>query len=381
MLFHAIVAVAATGAGRSRRDLGDVRNQVTQIQARIQAMSSAISNTDDMNADAMNALTSAVQSVGPALANIDTLVADLALVQGEMDGIQDQVDSELDAQSATIHSTLDAVKVNMEALVDMEIAKLTSEVDVNITEAAAANEEMVAPIGERVTGYQGAIGTIADSLKLTHYMNNKVPVYRWNFWHTYNYCCLGWYDGNNPRSFGGVRPSQWGDDNANADWIHPEMKYIKRLFSRQGYGDKDHGATVCAETRMIPHSTDDFRCGVVFRIRNTNSGNTNWRMDWTFTGWSGWGGRASCAVNKRNIWHGSCHGTCSRTENVQINSNGKRNMLNTVIFIAGNAHPYGHYNHMKTTILMFNNLNLPNGLEFVDDLSTVPGNHRWDRDN
>ena len=69
------------------------------------------------------------------------VVADLALVQGEMDGIQDQVDSELDAQSATIHSTLDAVKVNMEALVDMEIAKLTSEVDVNITEAAAANEE------------------------------------------------------------------------------------------------------------------------------------------------------------------------------------------------------------------------------------------------
>merc|ERR1712072_38197 len=97
---------------------------------------------------------------------------------------------------------------------------LTSEVDVNITDAVDKNSEMVAPIGDRVDEYSGAIGTITDSLKTTHYLDNKVPVYRWNFWHTYNYCCLGWYD---------------GDDNANADWIHPEMKYMKRLFSRQGY--------------------------------------------------------------------------------------------------------------------------------------------------
>lgn len=381
MLFHALVAVAATGAGRSRRDISDVRNQVNSIQTRIQSMSNAIANTDTMNADAMSQLTTAVQSVGPALAKIDNLVADLALVQGEMDGIEGQVTAELDAQSATIQSTLDAVKVNMEALVDMEIAKLTSEVDVNITEATQANEAMTAPIADRVESYQGAIGNIVDSLKLTHYMDKKAPVYRWNLWHTYNYCCLGWYDGNNPRSFGGVHPSQWGDGNARADMIHPEMKYMKRLFSRQGYGDKGWGATVCAETRMIPHSTDDYRCGAVFRIRNNNGGNTNWRVDWTFTGWSGWGGQASVAVNRRNVWHGSCHGTCSRTETIRMDSNSDRDRLNTVIFIAGNAHPYGHYNHMKTTILMFNNLNLPNGLDFVDDLSTVPGNHRWDRDN
>lgn len=190
-------------------------------------------------------------------------------------------------------------------------------------------------------------GSIGDSLAGSHFMDPKAPVYRWNWWHTYNnmsvqalFCCTrcpvpssqcvsyihhgrtpcascryGWFQGNSNEPFGGVHPSEWGDGNQYAHNMNSDIKYLRRLFNKPGFGDKT-GATACSENFYMPHSTDDRRCGVLFRIRNRNPSTTNWKVNWSFTGWCGWGNRASVAMNKKNIWGGCCTNGCTRDEYV-----------------------------------------------------------------
>merc|ERR1712167_333613 len=162
-----------------------------------------------------------------------------------------------------------------------------------------------------------------------------------NEWHTYNNCCVGWVDGNNPR----------------------------------GYGD-NFGATVCALTWEMPHSTDDRRCGAFFRIKNTGTSAKNWNVQWHWTGWHGWGNYASLAVNKNNHWHGECYSMCYRDENINIPANSAGNRISSIAFITGGTHPYGHYNHHRMVYLSFQKLDVPDGLEFVDDMETVGGTWR-----
>jgi len=374
-------AALAAGPARDRRTIADLKNSVDDFRARVVQIQEDLAATDTAGADAVATLSASVSQVAPSISRIDRLVQSVAQTEGNINGITAKADAELDGQKNRIAASIAQIQQQMTAYVAEQAEEGHAEVD-------AALEELESSTGALVQGHvdtferlEAPANAVVDRLKTSHHVDKKTPIYHWNFWHQYLNCCVGWYDGNNPRAFGGVHPSQWGDGNANADWIHPEMKYVKRLFSKVGYGDKDHGATVCAETRMVVHSTDDMRCGVAFRIKNTNGGNTNWRVNWSFTGRTGWGGRASVAVNKRNVWHGGCHGWCNRNDNINIEANSKRNRISTVIFVAGAAHPYGHYNHMRTTALAFNSLNLPNGLEYIDDWGTVPGNHRWDRDN
>merc|ERR1719181_1328612 len=374
-------AALAAGPARDRRAIADLKNSVDDFKARIVQIQEELASTDTAGADAIATLTAAVGDVAPSIARIDRLVQNVAQTQGNIGGITAKTEATLDAQGNTISASLAQIQRHMEEFIAEEAASGNADIDAGLDALEEETAGMVANYVDTFEQLEGPANAVAERLKTSHHIDKKTPIYHWNFWNQYLNCCVGWFDGNNPRAFGGVHPSQWGDNNANADWIHPEMKYVKRLFSKVGYGDKDHGATVCAETRMIVHSTDDMRCGVAFRILNKNGGNTNWRVNWSFTGWTGWGGRASVAVNKRNVWHGGCHGWCNRNDDITLNSNGNRNRINTVIFVAGAAHPYGHYNHMRTTALAFNSLNLPNGCEYLDDWGTVPGNHRWDRDN
>lgn len=195
--------------------------------------------------------------------------------------------------------------------------------------------------------------------------------YRWNEWNTYSNR-WSWFDGNNPRGYGGVHPSQWGDGNVRASQMNGDLKYIKRLFSKPGKGD-DFGSTVCAYAWMMPHSTDDHRCGAFFRILNTGTTSKRWTIHWHWTGWSGWGNQASIAVNKNNWWNGDCYGICHRGENIEIKANSAGNRINNVVFQNGASHPYYHRNYYRMSYLSFSQTKLPEGLEYVDDLSTASG--------
>lgn len=300
-------------------------------------------------------------------------------VAGEIAGIQAKVD---DAEAGIVGAALDNQKdATMWAL---NYAKsLSDDIGQAADEAAAAKiatgkkelndavKAFGAKIDKPLKDLIAAGGGIGAQLAGSHFMDPKAPVYRWNWWHGYNNM-YGWFQDNDNAPFGGVAPSQWVDNNAYAHQMNGDIKYLRRLFNKPGFGDKT-GATACAENFYMPHSTDDRRCGVLFRIRNTNPGKTNWKVNWSFTGWCGWGNRASVAMNKKNIWGGCCTDGCSRDETFGLVPQGTTEKINTIVFVAGGASPHGHYNNMRTTYLMFNNLDLPSGIEFVDDIDSASG--------
>jgi hypothetical protein len=251
------------------------------------------------------------------------------------------------------------------AAISAKIAAITEEV----------HKQVADDLGDAVSKAQDDLGGVLGGVAGTSFADPKAVVFRWNEWNTYNNCCMGWFDGNNPRGFGGKHPSEWGDSNALAHQMHESMQYMKRLFSKKGKGD-NFGANVCSYSWFMPHSTDDHRCGALFRIKNTGTSEKMWNMQWWWTGWHGWGNYASVAINKNNHWHGECYGYCRREENIKMAANSGGDRINTVIFISGGSGPYGHYNHYRANLLNFHKLDLPDGLEFVDDLETVGGNWR-----
>merc|ERR1712072_536753 len=255
------------------------------------------------------------------------------------------------------------------------LAEIRDNVNNQYKKLTEKQEELVEKVVKPLDDVDASGGEAVNKLTTTHFNDKKAIVYRWNEWHTYNNCCVGWFDGNNPRGFGGRHPSQWGDGNALAHDMHPDMKYMKRLFSKRGYGD-NFGATVCALTWEMPHSTDDRRCGAFFRIKNTGTNAKTWNVQWHWTGWHGWGNYASRAVNKRNHWHGECYSMCYRNENINIPANSAGNRISSIAFVTGGSGPYGHYNHHRMVYLSFQKLDVPDGLEFVDDMETVGGTWR-----
>jgi len=285
--------------------------------------------------------------------------------------------------SNTLMSTVDNNKANADAKADAAIEKLrahvadkTAEIRAKVRDAFAKlkKETMdeVLKVEKPMTDFEKTTGVALRNIAKTHYVNKKAVVYRWNEWNGYSNN-WGWFDGNNNRGYGGVHPSEWCDGNARAYNIHNEMRYVKRLFSKRGHGDA-YGSTICAYNWEMMHSTDDHRCGAVFRIKNTGSSSARWTVQWWYSGWQGWGNRASVAINRNNHWHGDCWGICHRGDTFNVPSNSGKNRISTVIFMNGGSGYYYYHNHYRMSYLCLGSMGLPDGLEFVDDMETVGGN-------
>jgi hypothetical protein len=293
-----------------------------------------------------------------------------------MDGVISHVAS-VEADLVTLSEGIEGSLTQAAELQDAMIDQLEQDVDSAETEMHSIVEE-----AEEFTSGFGTAGQLATVMKAakdvqgtfahTYVSDSKIPVFRWTLFSTYNQNCC-WFDRDRTRAFGGVRPQQWGDGNYRAHDMNADIRYLKRMFTSRSTGDADMGANACIENFMMPHSTDDKRCGALFRIKNTESSPITWQPQWTFTGWSGWGNQASVAYNKRNVWHGNCHHHCERTENIPIPPNASGDRVSTVVFMSGGSAAYGHYNHYRTNMLSFNKLALPDGLHFVDDLDSASG--------
>merc|ERR1719183_2292340 len=368
----AIGLIAAVSA-----DVDTVRKSVASVRDSIASTREAIGNAAEANEAEMSKLLNKVGGIGNTMEQIDDLVLRTKNLGGLYTELEDRIKDAMSLQNQQIKSKIDVEWAALQIIQQQDMADLHAELTQNISDLKMANKARESAVEDPIAGYTKTANDVKDALKLTHYVNKKAPVYRWNFWDNYLNTGLGWYDGNNVRSFGGVNPSRWGDGNVRADQMHDNISYLKRLFSKPGFGDQGHGSNVCSMQIEIPHSTNDLRCGALFRIKNVGTGTVTWRVDWSYTGWSGWGGQASCAVRRRNVWAGSCHGSCNRGNSFSIPANKQKNRISTVVFIAGSAYPYGHYNHHRVTMLQFNNLNLPTNLEVIDDMSTVDGNAKW----
>jgi hypothetical protein len=370
MLKFSMLACAAGVAAAVDNDatIFDLRDAIGSAQTDVADLEAKLASGGDT---AVAAFRQTIDQLMPSLNRIQELVSEIDEADAKVQEIKKDTETSITDQGKAIDDAVDKVKSDITEKLNEAAEDLLGTVNSRLNEVIKGNSDLIDEYSDAVDKIKTEVGSIATGLATTHFNDPKAPVFRYNIWHCYQNGPVGWYQGNNPAPFGNRHPSQWGDDNTWAHDMHPEIKYLKRLFNKEMYGSSD-GITVCAESFHMCHSTDDKRCGAITRIRNTKSSNVNIRINWTFSGWCGWGNRASTALNKGNVWGGCCHGICTRDDNYNI-VGGK---INTLAWVAGGSHPYGHYNHFRTTMLSFNNFNLPDGLEFVDDLDTATGTWR-----
>lgn len=194
--------------------------------------------------------------------------------------------------------------------------------------------------------------------------------YRWAVWSSYNQP-QGWYASNDANLFGGINPSNWGDGSAIASQLSADKQVLLTLFNRRGFAGKN--AMVVADEWYSNSSTNSKHAGALFRIRNTTNAAIEWVVNARQTSYGGWGERASVALNGVSIWHSggtNYYTNATFTHRLSIPAN----RTSTAIFISGSTSQSG----TRGLLLAFysNSLELPAGLEYVDDLDTATNG--WD---
>ena len=193
-------------------------------------------------------------------------------------------------------------------------------------------------------------------------------IYRWTVFSTYGQSG-GWYANNDQAMFGGVRPSVWSDGNGMASQMSSDKEVLRTLFTRKGYGGKN--AVVAADEWYSYSSTNCKHGAALFRIRNTTKSAINWPVSVYMTCYSGWGERASIALNGVDVWNSGGSNRLAFTPPVSVNLLIPPSRTSTAIFVAGSSPT----SQTRSLYLAFTNnrLELPAGLEYVDDLDTATG--------
>lgn len=215
------------------------------------------------------------------------------------------------------------------------------------------------PGPQGVSGPMGPQGPAGDSF-------SGAP-YRWAVFSTYGQFS-GWYAGNSAAMYGGVAPSMWSDGSARAYMMSSDKEVLRTLFSRKGYGGKN--ALVAADEWYSYSSTNSKHAAALFRIRNTTENTISWRPSVYMTCYGGWGEWASIALNGANVYEDGSNRT-AMTPPTNVSLPIPPNRTSTAIFVAGSGPPQ----YTRSLLLAFTNncLELPAGLEFVDDLDTATG--------
>jgi hypothetical protein len=190
--------------------------------------------------------------------------------------------------------------------------------------------------------------------------------YRWNTFNTYDQ--NGWAMGNDPTLFGGVPPSSWTDGNATADMISQDHDVQRALFTQRAtFGPN---VLVLSDSYVAYSSTNGKVVVCLFRVKNTTQSELVWTPTFNYTAYLPWSETASCAVNGTLVWSSGSTGQVTVPLPIPANS------TSSVIFVATSGNPIntGSALFVRSTQLGFVNncLNLPEGLEFVDDFDTAP---------
>eukprot|EP00056_Hartaetosiga_gracilis_P013786 m.231558 g.231558 ORF g.231558 m.231558 type:complete len:416 (-) comp13899_c1_seq16:1198-2445(-) len=194
-----------------------------------------------------------------------------------------------------------------------------------------------------------------------HFGNSSLPVMRWQQWSTYSQWNGQWYMGNNAALYGGVSPNTWGDSSGRAYQMKFSPEYMRAFFNKKVYCGWN--CAVHNEEWYSYSSSNSMHGGVFMRIRNTSPNDIAWPISFLYSSYSGWGEYASVSVNGNNQWNtgSNCH-SC----NVKLDLNLPKKSTSSVVVISGSSAESG----TRTMHLSFidNCLQLPDGLEWVDDL-------------
>eukprot|EP00056_Hartaetosiga_gracilis_P003655 m.65749 g.65749 ORF g.65749 m.65749 type:complete len:417 (-) comp11538_c2_seq1:260-1510(-) len=208
---------------------------------------------------------------------------------------------------------------------------------------------------------------LVNSLWQRGLYNPKRPVYRYNVFSQYSQNSGGWYADNNADLYGGVRPSEW-TGSFTADKVSANKDTLRSFFIFRAYGGAN--TNVWAEEWYSYSSTNSRTVAAAFRIKNTLDSDVTWSVNWYYSSYGSWGDLASVAVNGQLDW--SSGGTNCGNCNIQRSLTIPKSRTSTVIFVSGSGPPSSS---SRSLLMVFHNncLDLPNGLEFVDDLDYVAG--------
>lgn len=213
--------------------------------------------------------------------------------------------------------------------------------------------------------------------------HNKQPkhagaVYRWQEFDTYAQAG-GWLMGNNPAMYGGLPPSAWTDGYAAACSMNPDKEVLRTLLTRKGYGGRN--AVIMSKVYHQYSSTTGHMVITLFRIHNTTASIINWTPYFYYTCYGGWNELASVALNGQCIWNSGGNNSSSSGNQAAITLSVPANRVSTVIFAVPSGAPFGVGSNIyeRGTVFAFYNdsLQLPAGLEYVDDFDTATGG--WDQ--
>ena len=206
------------------------------------------------------------------------------------------------------------------------------------------------------TGPQGPAGAGGGS----------AATYRWASFHTYSNSIGQWALNNDPNMFGGVAPSQWTDGSAIASQMSSDKEVLRTLFQRKGYAKKN--AMIANDEFASFSSTNGRVTMALFRIKNNTSGVIQWSPNIAYSAYASWGEKASAALNGNTEMDEVTSGSRVLTLNIPPNRTSTFIVVSTSSIASGST-------GMRLCRLAFiaDSLELPAGLEFVDDLDTATG--------
>jgi len=193
--------------------------------------------------------------------------------------------------------------------------------------------------------------------------------YRWTTFSTYDDGGTYWACGNNAALFGGVPPSDWTNNSAVAAQMSPNKEVLRTLFVNKGYAKSN--ATIMNENYITYSSSNGKVVMAMFRVRNNTGSSINWIPYFYYSAYNGWGEAASVALNGVSMMNAGSSG------NTELSLSIPANRVSTVIFVSTSGNLSGGYHEFynrNCRLVFYNNsLELPVGLEFVDDLDTATG--------
>lgn len=197
-------------------------------------------------------------------------------------------------------------------------------------------------------------------------------VFRWATFQTYDQN-NSWFAENSGEFFGGIAPSTWTDGSAIAASMSSDPEVLRTLFINRAVAGKN--ANVISEIVPQASSTNGKMVAALFRVKNTTANSISWTLSFYYTSYVAWDEQASVTVNGANSWVSSSNSGAGAKRAITLSI--PPNRTSTVIVVSAGGPPYTAATGVflrATNLIFYNNcLQLPAGLEFVDDLDTLSG--------
>lgn len=226
---------------------------------------------------------------------------------------------------------------------------------------------------------EGKSGQLRFYQNIFQYCNGRAwtkvngATYRWARFATHD-PNSSWYADNNPDHFGGEHPSNWSNSNACASSMSDNSEILRRIFHHDGPAiGTVNNANVFSNRTGYDGSTGASHLFALFRVHNDTDNDISWNVRFYGTGYSGWSNRISVALNGSNEY---CPGSdYSPSSQHDVNLNIPANRTSTVI-VSTSSYYDSHSHRSNVMIFKDNCLDLPEGLEFIDDLDVKANG--WD---